>query len=304
MSRFKADVTPKSRQTDVDSRIGAFEIQVAYKSPSGVIHPEILHSKLWSRRWPSKSVLEKRLQSFFSKVGAKTMDSSLDANNAEYSDVGCEGLAEYPVGFGPWQATLLADPAWKYPGEISRSALVSSPTGSSKDNKASKPLSAPSSSFSVASQLASFAAGASKPGTTAVDSQSQFDASPEDSAKTNVPNIQWVFDSRAVASASKFAVGATLWVLNVQQASGLVSSLVSRERHGLLGVVKKVFPATEHRNASLSVRLKYHGSEITVPEDSCFPNSYRDPASCLDQVQVLRSHCGSSTVTAVPPPLV
>ena len=50
VTRFKANITPKSKISDVDSRIGAFEIQVAYRSQTGFVHVEVLHSKLTSRK--------------------------------------------------------------------------------------------------------------------------------------------------------------------------------------------------------------------------------------------------------------
>lgn len=48
---FKANITPTSSTTDVNSRIGAFEIQVGYKNEKGEIYSELLHSKLASRTW-------------------------------------------------------------------------------------------------------------------------------------------------------------------------------------------------------------------------------------------------------------
>ena len=116
--RLEATITPKSRQTDVDNRIGAFEIQVAYRNKSGVLHPELLHSKLSRRNWPSKSVMEKRLQSFFNRMKTDRIDSTVDLDNAEYSETASLGLAKYPVGFGPWASTALSLDTWKYPGTV------------------------------------------------------------------------------------------------------------------------------------------------------------------------------------------
>ena len=58
---MKAKITSKCKHTDVDSRIGAFEVQVAFKDSDGVIFTELLHSKLASRHWPNKSAMEKKL---------------------------------------------------------------------------------------------------------------------------------------------------------------------------------------------------------------------------------------------------
>lgn len=83
---------------------------------SGVLHPEILHSKLAKRSWPSKTVVEKRLQSFLTRVNTLRLDESVDIELSEYTETASDGLAEYPVGFGPWSATSLAAGTWKYTG--------------------------------------------------------------------------------------------------------------------------------------------------------------------------------------------
>jgi len=65
--RSDAKVTKKSKQSDTNSRVGAFEIQIAYKDSADSLQFDLLHSKLKSTRWPSKSVIEKRLQAFLVK---------------------------------------------------------------------------------------------------------------------------------------------------------------------------------------------------------------------------------------------
>ena len=126
VSRFKADITPKSKMSDVDSRIGyciiivsvfsaplivsvfsrSCEIQVAYKLTSGEIVTEVLHSKLVSQRWPSKSVVEKRLQAFLSKLDIPYYNSRIPSSA---SPTMCsENCAEpYPVGLCFWEVGKL-----------------------------------------------------------------------------------------------------------------------------------------------------------------------------------------------------
>ena len=69
VSRFAAQVTADSTQMEADSRIGAFEVQVAFRPQgSGPLKLSVLHSKLTLMRWPSKAVLVKRLHSFLAKL--------------------------------------------------------------------------------------------------------------------------------------------------------------------------------------------------------------------------------------------
>lgn len=66
--RFDAKVSAKSRSKDTNSRVGAFEIQIAYCDEAGQVQAAMLHSKLTCARWPSSSVLEKRLHAFLAKL--------------------------------------------------------------------------------------------------------------------------------------------------------------------------------------------------------------------------------------------
>jgi hypothetical protein len=67
VTRIKADVSNNNAGA-ASSRVGAFEIQVAFKSTSDRVTPTILHSKILTGHWPSKSVLEKRLRAYIAKV--------------------------------------------------------------------------------------------------------------------------------------------------------------------------------------------------------------------------------------------
>jgi len=115
--RFRADVTPKSKPSDIDSRIGSCEIQVAYRTVKGDTVTEMLHSKLVSQRWPSKSVAEKRLRSFLSKLDIPTYDSLLPPSIApvQNSENSNENSAlGYPVGLCEWKDTPLFLDDWTF----------------------------------------------------------------------------------------------------------------------------------------------------------------------------------------------
>ena len=92
-------------------RIGAFEIYLLYRNQNGSILRTILHSKLSTTQWPSVSLLERKLKEFL-------VDSSVPLyadRSGLYADVEKnEGKSSYPVGFGSWDETPLADEEWNY----------------------------------------------------------------------------------------------------------------------------------------------------------------------------------------------
>ncbi len=99
VTRFNANVTPKSKTSDTDTRIGAFEIQIAYKNKNKEVTSEVLHSKLVSRRWPSKSVLEKRIKTFIGKMNIAnygTTEENSEYMGVEFNDMLCS--EPFPVG--------------------------------------------------------------------------------------------------------------------------------------------------------------------------------------------------------------
>eukprot|EP01038_Epipyxis_sp_PR26KG_P004554 gene4554-6426_t len=112
ITRFKASITHKSKLTDEDSRIGAFEIHVAYRNVHGDIIPGIIHSKLTSRKWPSKSVLSKRFQSFISKSRIHTFNRNNNHDNQH--EIGHDGLEPYPIGVCNWSDTIVSDDRWTF----------------------------------------------------------------------------------------------------------------------------------------------------------------------------------------------
>lgn len=138
--RFRAKVTPGSKASDEDSRIGAFEIQVAYRDHTGYITPELLHSKLATRKWPSASVVEKRLRIWLGSLPVPSIDHT-DEEAGSYSDSAVEGLgSSYPVGAGQWSETALAEAGWVYPAYT-----PSSPANTSFDMSNDDASSSPSS---------------------------------------------------------------------------------------------------------------------------------------------------------------
>ena len=231
--RFKANVTPKSKQSDVNNRIGAFEIQVAYKGTNGQVTPEILHSKLITRRWPSKSVLEKRFKSYISKLRIPTY-SSEEKDSGTYKETGAEGLGEYPIGVGSWSETPLADASWSYPAHL----IIQAAPPATKDSDA----------------------------TTAANDDTN-DAGQSDDNGDDVVNIgnnkalvnvQWVFDSRNVTSTQHpFPIGSNVRVKNV------VHPRSSVERKQLLAVVKG-YPGSTTLQDTVHIQLKYHSEGLDV----------------------------------------
>ena len=121
VSRVRARISRKTKLTDAGSRIGAFEIQVAYRNGLKEIVVDLLHSKLVTCRWPSKSVIEKRIRAFIAKCGIPTHPT--DAPEVE-KDYGTDGLADYPIGNISWETTALAMETWTFPMPETKKAPV------------------------------------------------------------------------------------------------------------------------------------------------------------------------------------
>ena len=91
-------------------RVGAFEVQVAYagldyKKRHNTPYVDILHSKLCSRRWPSRVVLEKRICSFLSRSAIRYF------HHVPGGGTGAAAAARN-LAFS-WYSTPLANPDWK-----------------------------------------------------------------------------------------------------------------------------------------------------------------------------------------------
>jgi hypothetical protein len=109
VTRMRARITSKCKHTDADSRIGACEVQIAYKDVNGVVQTEILHSKLQSRRWPSRVVMEKKFRSFISQNKVAVHPPRLNPHGVQ-TDV----AQSYPIDFIKWEDITLADPDWTF----------------------------------------------------------------------------------------------------------------------------------------------------------------------------------------------
>lgn len=108
VSAFKANITSNCKVTDKNSRIGALEIQIAYKNKNNELYYDLIHSKIVSRRWPSKILLEKKLKSFFSTCNIPTYNP-FDLNDANF-----DMINGYPSGHCSWDQIALSNPLWTY----------------------------------------------------------------------------------------------------------------------------------------------------------------------------------------------
>jgi hypothetical protein len=105
-----------------ECRIGALEVQVAYKDAIGRVHVDVLHSKLSSQNWPSKTVVAKRLTMFTSKHFIPTFEfsGSDEFVNSSPANVGggCGVNGYYAVGSGPFSALDIGSGGWSFPSHI------------------------------------------------------------------------------------------------------------------------------------------------------------------------------------------
>jgi hypothetical protein len=95
----------------VEKRIGGFEIKILYKGEKGSSSC-LLHSKLATRKWPSKSVMDKKLNNFIMELDIPRHDKSHRTFLCSRRD----GSSQYPVGFGPWHELAISDLAWQFRG--------------------------------------------------------------------------------------------------------------------------------------------------------------------------------------------
>lgn len=195
VTRFPADITSKSKETDANSRVGAFEIQVAFRGADGSVHAELLHSKLSTRRWPSKQVVEKRLRAFCSKHNVPTFyipQDSIDTQDYADSVENTRGDGStYPVGAGPWESVNLAGVgAWQFRSSdydgLHESAVAPRVPG----RKHTGP---------VTTRTA-------RPPTATVDN------TPNASNTASLDTVHWAWDSRGFKVIPKFAVGDIVYV--------------------------------------------------------------------------------------------
>jgi hypothetical protein len=243
--RFKARITLAPGEVDSDSRIGAFEVQVAYCDSFGDIHHDMLHSKLATTFWPSKSALKKKMETFSDTVGIHKHVRDADA---QWMDHANDGLKEYPVGVGPWAGaeqgigTPLGDePDWEFPTRLVRRRLVVDDDDDQDDDM-----------------------GMGSPG------------SPR---KQKLYNVNWVYDSRNMVEEIIYSPGQPVRILGLRTPNG------KRERYALYAVVKAVLPAAAGEATQLMVRLKYHDTQVCVSAQQCAPvRKSSAPSRCLPDV--------------------
>jgi hypothetical protein len=94
-------------------RIGGFEVKIVYKNAFGNVHSVILHSKLMTRKWPSKALMEKRLNKFIADEEIPHYRSVHQTFSSRRKD-GPNG--SYPVGFGPWHELAPSNLTWMIRG--------------------------------------------------------------------------------------------------------------------------------------------------------------------------------------------
>jgi len=229
VARFNTHLIASKRLSDADNRIGAFEIQVAYRNSQGELKVALLHSKLSTTQWPSRRGIELKLKTFLTSQRVPTFYKRPDAPDS-YSETRYGGLGMYPVGMGSFSETPVGDPLWCYAMASAAAATAppQSPTTTIKSHK---------------SQAAAAAA----------------EEEEEHGLGDGLHSMQWVFDSRGVTVPPLFDVGTTVFV--TQAPKGNANS--PAERHPLLGVVKSV-PVDPSGN--IRVKLKYHQNEATVKE--------------------------------------
>jgi hypothetical protein len=181
--RFKARIVLAPGEVDSDSRIGAFEVQAAYRDSYDEIHYEILHSKLATTYWPSRSALVRKMEAFVEKAD---MHKHIRSRSAQWMDHGDDGLKIYPVGVGPWSGSKLAvgtalgdDPSWEFPVKLLRRRLVEEDDDDGADMGSSR--------------------------------------SPR---KQRLYNVNWVYDSREMIQGVEYSVGQMVRILGLETPTG------------------------------------------------------------------------------------
>eukprot|EP01039_Chlorochromonas_danica_P009442 gene9442-10431_t len=113
VARLEADFrcTKPGSEGEDEKRYGAFEVQAACKVTSGEVRVEVLHSKLLSRRWPSKSVLAKRLRAFLANC---RLPLRPEVSTAQDVCMATEEGQSFPSGACSWSDTPLADQGWSF----------------------------------------------------------------------------------------------------------------------------------------------------------------------------------------------
>lgn len=103
-------VRPVAKQKhDASPRKGAFEVQIAFYSDSMGLKVDILHSKLVTMRWPSSSVIVKRVHAFLAQFQLDSFDSDLLDLSDYDSSSDNDGLGINDGENGLWHVQWLYD---------------------------------------------------------------------------------------------------------------------------------------------------------------------------------------------------
>jgi hypothetical protein len=275
---FRANVT-QHLSSDQVSRVGAFEIQVAYKQPNGKVVPAVLYSKLTSRRWPSKSVLEKRFRSF---IASAKVNTSLHSTDPKFvpaeTPMAKDSFAPYPVGVARWASSPVSDPLWAFsvPEPKPAAALAGTAAAAGASVTAASAEGTDGVRTDAGIDADADAGADSKGGSPGRSQKRGLAKSPgaaaggnggntaAASSSSSIANVQWAFDMRDLAeSPPRFAIGSTIRVHKIAFQQNCI------ERHSLLGVVKDYVDHEYAHNCDLIVKLLYQVQETKVPQMNC-----------------------------------
>jgi len=270
VTRFPADITAKTRETDANSRVGAFEIQVAYRGPDNAVHTEVLHSKLSTRRWPSKQVVEKRFRAFCSKFSVPSFYVPQDMlDSQEYSEHLENPRGDgstYAIGAGPWDSVNFAGPGlWQFRGSDYSGIVETEP------KSPSKPM-GPGRKVRVAVKA------------TARPQTAVADDTPNAANTASLDTVHWGWDSRGFSVTPKFAVGDAVYVRGLSTvkcgsdalrsglgfaSSGVNAEWLGRSPMGVTGkrrqapeaypLLAEIVHMGDGTDESITVRPKYFG---------------------------------------------
>ena len=152
---------------------------------------ELLHSKLVTRRWPSKTVIEKRIRAFVSQC---RLPSQAIFDGSDGNGYGSEGIGgNYPIGNALWEDTPLADENWKFP------ELCEPTVGGSKG--AAKTTATPSPKDLLAAAVANTSELDMPPPPAAVDEAHTLGN--HTNGESRGLHVHWVYDAREIVGPVK-----------------------------------------------------------------------------------------------------
>lgn len=282
--RFPAKLKSKKES---GGRVGALEVQIGYRNQNSEVISDLIYSKLNTRRWPSKSVIEKRLASITSHFGLQCYP---DPGDTTYEGMSGEVPFTYPVGRGPWSEVPLSDASWKYTLPISEDSKPKEEDSTSKvrqstlvERKASpiiykadttnatpQPLPVSEDSKPKEEGEVQQCTHVEQKASPLIDKASVFatNANPlplTEEPKLKKPNahVRWCFDSRAYAFFPKFSAGDKVKVQHCPNPYGGI------ELYSFTGIVQTVHQDSTTLENIVKVQLKCVFPEVSINEDFC-----------------------------------